>query len=152
MPKILKIILLVLLAVLVGIQFIPTGLNKGNVVSAKDISQVYPMPSRVEGILKNSCYDCHSNNTSYPWYNKIQPVAWYLGNHIAEGKKELNFNEFGSYSRRRQRSKLKAVANQIQDGEMPLKTYTFIHRDAKLTKEEKTMILNWVDETLKNTQ
>ena len=152
MTRILKIILLALLVILVAIQFIPTSLNKTGEVPVKDITQVFPMPLKVEGILKNSCYDCHSNNTKYPWYNKIQPVAWYLGNHISNGKKELNFNEFGSYSNRRQRSKLKAVRNQIQDEEMPLKTYTFIHRDAKLTKEEKTLVLNWVDKTLKNIQ
>lgn len=102
------------------------------------------MPERLEGILKRSCYDCHSNTTRYPWYTEVQPFGWWLAGHIYEGKKELNFNEFGNYSRRRQRSKLNAVANSIEDGTMPISSYTLIHRNAKLSATEKKLMISWV--------
>ena len=70
-----------------------------------------------------------------------------LANHIRHGKKELNFNEFGSYTARRQRSKLKAIANQVKDGEMPLNSYTLMHKDARLTREQKQLIIEWVQKT-----
>ena len=91
-----------------------------------------------------SCYNCHSNNTQYPWYNKIQPVAWFLEGHIKKAKEELNFSEFGDYSKRRQKNKLKSIINQIRDNEMPLSSYTLIHRDAILSESEKSELENWI--------
>jgi hypothetical protein len=99
--------------------------------------------------LQGSCYDCHSNNTSYPWYNRIQPVAWFLQSHITDGKKELNFNEWGMYSNRRKNSKLKSIISQIKDDEMPLSSYTIIHKDAKLSKSLKALVIGYLKK-LKN--
>ena len=90
-----------------------------------------------------ACYDCHSNNTTYPWYSNIQPMGWLLANHIKEGKAELNFNEFGSYSERRQQSKLKSIAGQVKENEMPLASYTMLHKNARLTKHQKALIIDW---------
>jgi hypothetical protein len=95
-------------------------------------------------ILKTSCYDCHSNNTYYPWYNNIQPVAWWLKNHVDEGKRELNFSEFAAYRIGRQYRKLDEVNKQIKEGEMPLESYTLIHGNAKLNEQQKLMVANWV--------
>ena len=105
---------------------------------------VNEVPKNVESIIKTSCYDCHSNNTDYPWYNKVQPVAWYLEDHVEHGKVELNFNEWDSYSSRRKNSKLKSIISQIEDDEMPLTSYTLIHRDARLSDTEKKIVLDWV--------
>lgn len=99
-----------------------------------DFMLVNDVPKQVEGIIKTSCYDCHSNNTDYPWYNKVQPVAWFLKNHVAHGMEELNFNEWADYSDRRKNSKLKSIINQMKEGEMPLSSYTIIHREAKLSE------------------
>jgi hypothetical protein len=90
-----------------------------------------------------SCYDCHSNNTYYPWYNKIQPVAWFLENHINEAKEEFNFSEFGNYSNRKKKGKLKSIRNEIKDDKMPLKSYTIMHKDAKFTEEEKKQFVKY---------
>jgi hypothetical protein len=98
---------------------------------------------------KLACYDCHSNNTYYPWYNKVQPVACFLESHISEGKAELNFNEWDTYSDRRKRSKSKSIVSQIEDEEMPLSSYTFIHGDANLSPKQKEKIINWVNLALK---
>ncbi|WP_339757189.1 heme-binding domain-containing protein [uncultured Winogradskyella sp.] len=148
--KVVKKVGIILLIAFVGIQFIPTKRNQSDVVPITDIHVIYNVPKQVETIFKTSCYDCHSNNTSYPWYNKIQPVAWLLENHIDEGKSELNFNEFGDYSGRRQKSKLKSIASQIRDNEMPLSSYTIIHQDAKLSEKERELVIQWVDKTIEN--
>ena len=143
----LKPVLLITLLVLVGIQFIPTDFNQSDELLPSDISVAYAVatPKEVTTILQTSCYDCHSNNTVYPWYNKVQPVAWLLNNHIEEGKDELNFSEFTSYSTRRQKSKLKSIISQIEDEEMPLTSYTLIHSDAILTENDKKSLINWAE-------
>ena len=139
--------LLLLAGVLVLIQFIRPARNISMKDYPADISRIYPMEVKVQGILRNSCYDCHSNNTNYPWYAQIQPSGWWLHSHIKKGKEELNFNEFGNYSFRRQQSKLKAIAGTIKDGTMPISSYTLIHKNARLSKAEQDLILNWIEET-----
>ena len=94
-------------------------------------------------ILHTSCYNCHSNNTNYPWYSYVQPVGLLLEHHINKGKAELNFSEFGTYSLRKQKSKLKSMANQIEKDEMPLSSYTLIHRDARLSKDSKKVLVDY---------
>ena len=142
--KIYKAIGLILLIALVGIQFMPTTRNQRDMVPKTDFMVVNNVPTEVERIITTSCYDCHSNNTEYPWYNRVQPVAWFLEGHIKEGKEELNFNEWDTYSSRRKNSKLKSIISQIEDDEMPLSSYTIIHREAKLSKEEKKIVFEWV--------
>lgn len=133
-----------LLVGFVGIQFFATSRNQSDTIPKTDFMLVNNVPKQVENIIKTSCYDCHSNNTKYPWYNRVQPVAWFLEDHIEHGKEELNFNEWADYSNRRKNSKLKSIINQIEDGEMPLWSYTLIHREAELSEDEKKIILNWV--------
>ncbi|VAW17587.1 FIG01019121: hypothetical protein [hydrothermal vent metagenome] len=148
--NILKRIILILFIVFVGIQLIPTTRNQSNGVLATDIIRTYNAPENIKNLLKTSCYDCHSNNTNYPWYNKIQPVSWLLEGHIKEAKEVLNFSEFGAYSKRRQKSKLKSIASQIKDNKMPLPSYTFMHKDAKFSEEEKSLLENWVSQLIDN--
>ena len=142
-----KKILLVILVVIIAIQFIQPARNKSGQVLPTDISKLYSIPAQVQSVLKNACYDCHSNNTNYPWYSNIQPGGWWLASHIRGGKAELNFSEFGDYSSRKQRSKLNSIAKTIEDGTMPFPSYTLIHRNARLTKEEKTLIIEWANNT-----
>ncbi|CAM1333865.1 MULTISPECIES: heme-binding domain-containing protein [Tenacibaculum] len=142
--KIVKIIALVLVVCFVGIQFMPTELNQSNLVPKTDFLLVNNTPKNISTLLQTSCYDCHSNNTSYPWYNKIQPIAWFLENHIADGKEELNFNNWDTYSTRRTNSKLKSIINQIKNNEMPLSSYTLIHKNAKLSTSEKTLVIDYI--------
>lgn len=148
--KTIKIIVLFLLVALLGIQMIPIELNQSNVVPNEDLLVLYEAPQNIEVIFKTSCYDCHSNNTVYPWYGKIQPFAWVLQDHIENGKEELNFNEFGSYSKRRKKNKLNSIASQIRDGKMPLDSYTFVHRDSKLSEQEEDEVLAWIENLINN--
>ena len=134
-----------MVVVLVGIQFIPTRSNQGMELPSTDFVLTYKVPEEVGRVLHTSCYNCHSNNTKYPWYSRVQPVGWFLENHINEGKAELNFSEFRSYSVRRQKSKLKSMVNQIEKDEMPLSSYTFIHREARLSQESKKEIVDYLN-------
>ncbi|GGK18567.1 heme-binding protein [Yeosuana aromativorans] len=142
--KVVKIIALVLLVVFVGIQFVKTPRNQSDVVPKTDFMLVNDVPKAIGNKLQISCYDCHSNNTAYPWYNKVQPVAWFLENHIKKGKSELNFSEWSNYSDRRKKSKLKSIISQIEDNEMPLSSYTLIHRDAILSESEKELVIGFM--------
>ena len=135
---------LLLLMVFIGIQFLPTTRNESDDVLSTDFIKFFNPPEEINNLLKTSCYDCHSNNTEYPWYNKIQPVSWFLEGHIDEAKEELNFSEFGAYSNRKKNSKLKSVISQIKDDEMPLSSYTLLHKDATLSESDKVLLEQWL--------
>lgn len=132
-----------LLFVFIAIQFIRPKRNSSKSIQEADLVTNFDVPQDVAILLRSSCYDCHSNNTRYPWYADVQPFGWILSDHIEDGKAELNFNEFTNYSQRRKVSKLKAIQNSIKDGSMPLRSYTALHRDAKLSGEKKTLLINW---------
>lgn len=135
----------VLLIVLVIIQFIRPHRNRSDVISQADITNTLNVPVVVHNVLKSACYDCHSNNTNYPWYSNVQPFGWLLSRHIRNAKAELNFNDFGTYTKRRQISKLDGIANSIEDGSMPLSSYKLLHKKARLSKEDKSLIIDWVE-------
>ena len=129
------------------IQFVQPAHNKSEQALPTDFAKIYPVPANVEAILQNACYDCHSNNTNYPWYFNIQPMAWIMARHINNGKETLNFSEFGSNTTRMQISKLKGIANQIKDDEMPISSYKMMHPRANLTKEEKGIVMDLMNKT-----
>jgi hypothetical protein len=141
----LRKVLLTLLVILVIIQFIRPEKNQAVGMSTNDFTTKYAVPENVHAVLKRSCFDCHSNNTEYPWYNNIQPVAWFLDHHVQEGKSELNFNEFASYSPKKARHKLEKVGDAVTEGWMPLDSYLWIHHDAKLSSEEAKLVADWAD-------
>jgi hypothetical protein len=144
LKKIFKRTFQILLLAFIVIQFIRPAKNISEGISNNDISKIYAVPADVQSILKTSCYDCHSNNTVYPWYAEIQPAAWWLADHIKEGKKELNFSEFASYRIGRQYRKLEEVNKEVKEGEMPLESYLWIHKNAKLSDEQRLTLANWV--------
>ncbi len=132
-----------MLIILIAIQFIRPPKNKSERISANDISTKYSVPDSIGSILKVACNDCHSNNTRYPWYNQIQPVAWWLENHIRDGKRGLNFSEFTSYRIKKQFRRLDDIDELVKKNEMPISSYTLIHTDAKLTDRQKLALQRW---------
>jgi len=130
--------------VFVGIQFVPTMRNQSSEVLATDFVRTFNPTDSIETLLKTSCYDCHSNNTNYPWYNKVQPISWFLEGHIKKAKKELNFSEFGDYSTRKKKSKLKSIISQIKDDEMPLYSYIIMHQNAIISESDKLELEKWL--------
>lgn len=130
---------------LVLIQFYRPEPNNGSVLGDNDITHTVPVQDEVMQILKTSCFDCHSNHTDYPWYNNIQPVGIWLANHVNEGKRELNFSEFNKYKAKRKRHKLEEMVKEIKEHEMPLGSYTIIHKNAVLSNEQAQLLINWAD-------
>ena len=144
MKKILRRSFQILLVAFITIQFFRPTKNKAEGTSSNDITKLYAVPPEVQTILKTSCYDCHSNNTEYPWYSYVQPVAWWLNNHIVDGKKDLNFSEFASYRIKRQYKKMEEINKLVKEDEMPLDSYLWIHKNSKLNTDQKLVIANWV--------
>lgn len=143
--KILKKIFLVIVVLLVLAQLYPrAGKNRGGNI-ANDISNKFDVPDTVMHTLTSGCYDCHSNNTVYPWYAHVQPVAAWLEHHIKEGKAELNFSEFGSYSLAKQFHKLEEINEQVKEKEMPLQSYIIIHDDARLSETQRSALASWAE-------
>jgi len=143
-------ILLALLILLVAIQLFRPEKNLSGSNNPNAIDVHYTIPKEIGSVLRNSCYDCHSNNTSYPWYSNVQPFAWWLQNHVNEGKEELNFDEFNGYDAKKKIHKLDEVVEMIKEDEMPLSSYTLIHRQAELSPQDKDMLIAWASKLQKN--
>ena len=133
----------ILLAILIIIQFIRPARNISSAEQVNHISKKYTVPANVNTVLEKACNDCHSNNTVYPWYTNIQPVGFWMDDHVKDGKDELNLSEFLTYSPKKARHKMEEVVDVVKEGEMPLDSYTWIHTEAKLTQEEKAALTDW---------
>lgn len=146
MKRVLWISLGILLIAFVVIQFFQSPKNISTEVGVNDLfSQVVDKELEVKDILGHSCYDCHSNNTHYPWYSRIAPVSWMLASHIKEGKEDLNFSEWGLLSDREKISALQEMGDAVTKGEMPLKGYARLHKKARLSSDQKEQLLKWID-------
>jgi len=135
--------ILAILVVFILIQFIRPEKNVSG-DKTNDISTIMEIPNDANEILKTSCTDCHSNTTVYPWYSEIAPVSWYLASHVNDGKEHLNFSEWASYNKDQQKHILKDLLEELEDHEMPLKSYLIIHKDAEMTKNQYETLLSWV--------
>lgn len=135
---------ILLLSILVVIQFVQPTKNIADGLGQSDISEVYNVPQDLHQMLVKKCYDCHSNNTRYPWYFSIQPIGWWLAAHVHEGKEHLNFSEFKNYAPEKARHKLEELLEVTEDRSMPLKAYTMFHNDTELTAEDEAAIKTWL--------
>ncbi|HQW70540.1 MAG: heme-binding domain-containing protein [Saprospiraceae bacterium] len=138
----LKKLTYILILALIIIQFFPPSKNDSG-DEKNNISTKYTVPQKIKAILQTACNDCHSNLTSYPWYTNIQPVGWWLQHHVNEGKTELNFSEFATYSDKKAAHKMEEVAEMLDKDEMPLPSYLWIHHDAKLSVDDKALLREW---------
>lgn len=143
MKKLLKTIGWLLLVALIAIQFFhpEKNINEGDQQNA--ITKLHPAPDDVKSILKKACDDCHTNNTVYPWYSKIQPVDWWLNDHVIDGKKHFNLDELGARPAWLRYRKMEELIDEVKEGKMPLDSYTWVHTDAKLTADEKSKLTGW---------
>jgi Haem-binding domain len=138
-----RIAILVVTLALGGIQFFHPKENLGPTGGPNDLTVRYAVPADVRASLAEACYDCHSNQTRYPWYANVQPVAWWLNHHISEGRRGLNFSEFGAYPARRASRKLDAIVSHLERADMPLASYLWMHPEARLTGEQKKKLTDW---------
>lgn len=134
-----------LLMLVLIMQLLQPIKNTSEGVSKNDISKVYAIPVNVQNVLTEKCYDCHSNNTRYPWYIHIQPIGWWMASHIKDAKDHLNFSEFKTYNEKKASRKLAKLAEEVTEGEMPLKSYVWLHSEAKVTPAEIKAINDWVN-------
>lgn len=141
--KIIKIIGLVLLIAFVVAQFFRPEKNAGELTSVNAFLAETNPPEDVKVILKETCFDCHSSHTKYPWYSNITPVNYWLADHIKSGTKRLNFSLWKKYSTKRKDHKLDEVIDMVEDKEMPLPSYTWTHGDAKLSQEQIDAVITW---------
>ena len=132
-----------LVLVLAAIQFFHPKRNLGTAGGPDDITSRFAVPPDVQTVLANTCYDCHSNRTRYPWYASVQPVGWWLAHHINEARGELNFSEFGAYDTKRAARRLATIIDQVEQGDMPLRSYTWMHPAARLTPEQRSKLVDW---------
>ena len=138
-------ILIALLLIFIGMQFFSPKKNISESIPETDFIRLTKPPKEIANLLKTSCYDCHSNNTHYPWYNKIAPISYWLASHINEGKEHLNFSEWQNYPLDRKVHKLEEVGEEVQERKMPLESYTILHGNAKLDDDQIFELLEWTD-------
>lgn len=143
-----KKVLLGIAVAFIGIQAIQPPRNDDGDPRHEEFLRNFNVSGKVGRILENSCFDCHSGNTKYPWYTFVQPFGWWMDSHIASGRSELDFDKIQNYSARRKLGKLKSIRSAIEDGTMPLGSYTFVHRKAKLSENDKKMITDWAANVL----
>lgn len=142
MKKILWIVLIVLLTGFVVAQFFQPEKNYQE-RTGQHILEAENIPENIETMLTNSCLDCHSNQTNYLWFHKVAPVSWFINNHIEEGKKELNLSEWGQQDVFDKLGILEDMVEEVEEGNMPLKEYVWLHPDAKMGEEEIAQIKEW---------
>lgn len=140
--KIIKYSVIGLVIIFVLIQLIPVDRNNPPITGEINV------PLEVKNILQRSCYDCHSNQTDWPFYSYVAPVSWLVARDVREGRKELNFSEWNKYDAKKRNKKYKETYKEIKDGEMPMKIYLITHPSADLNENEKQIIKNWTDSLL----
>jgi len=145
------LILKIILGLIIAIQLIRPDKNSTNQSTDNDILQDGNVSLEVKEILNNSCIDCHSNNTNYPWYNQIAPVSWIIANHVNEGKEHLNFSEWLGYNENQKVHLLEDIEEVLEENKMPLKSYLLMHNEGEITHQERQYLLEWIAlEKLKN--
>ncbi|MGC4129386.1 MAG: heme-binding domain-containing protein [Bergeyella sp.] len=138
-----KKIVTLLFLIFIFLQFFQIEKTNPPVNKGMDFLTIKKTPETIASQIRNSCYDCHSNETKYPWYSYVQPFGWFLQNHIKEGRKELNFSTFATYEPKRQAHKLEEAAEMVEHDAMPLESYLLIHDEAKMTDAQKTEMINY---------
>lgn len=141
--KILKSILLVLLVIFIVAQFFGPDRNESSTASFDVFLNDTNPPKDVKYVLTETCFDCHSDHTRYPWYDKITPVNYWLADHVNEGKEHFNISKWDDYSTKKKDHKLEELIEMVEAKEMPLPSYTYTHSEAKLTDEQIASVLNW---------
>ena len=135
--KVVRWILVAITLIFVAIQFAPV--ERSNPPAEAEV----PAPASVRVILRRACYDCHSNETVWPWYSRVAPMSWLVAHDVREGRKELNFSTWNRIGTRQQVKKLKESWKEVDEGEMPPWYYLSMHRDATLSAEDRAALHNW---------
>ncbi len=143
--KAIKIVIVLLVFAFATLQFFQVDRTNPPIVEAETLAAAVNVPENVQAIFDRSCNDCHSNNTVYPWYSKVQPSGWFVKDHIDDGRRHLNFSVFNTYENKRKVKKLEEICEQVESKEMPLPSYLWLHRDAAMRDGEAKILCDWVE-------
>ncbi len=146
MIKFIRPLLLVLLAILIIIQFFPIDKNNPEINPQQDFLKATNADSKMAGLIKTACYDCHSHTTEYPWYTNVQPIAWWIKDHINNGNKKLNFSTWTTYDAKKKAHKLEECVEVLEDKEMPMLSYMVAHREAWINEQQRQELADWFKE------
>ena len=138
-----KRILIGLGAILIIIQFFQIDKTNPPVDKNQEFARIAKPSAEVTTLLKDACYDCHSYETQYPWYTSIAPFSWWIKRHIDEGREHLNFSVWGTYEAKRRAHKMEECYEEVEEKHMPLKSYVWMHPEAKLDEEQRALLVDW---------
>lgn len=130
-------------AIILIIQLFRIDTTHPEIENNKDYLVINDIPQEIVNIIQNSCYDCHSYQTKYPWYSNIAPISWMINHHVKEGREHMNFSEWGNYSLEKRISLQEECIEELEESEMPLSSYTMIHSDAELSDDDMKNLLEW---------
>ncbi len=146
MNKIRKAWLWGLFSILIIIQFIPVDRSAPQTPPQEGFLALENPPENLAPLLKQACFDCHSYDTRYPWYAYVAPVSWWLNNHIQEGREHLNFSTWAGYDAEDREELWEEMAEEVEEGHMPLKSYTWVHKEARLSDEQRAALVEWFEQ------
>jgi hypothetical protein len=138
-----RIIGLAIVGVFAVLQLFPIDKTNPPSDPAQDFMMLENPPEQVALLLKNACYDCHSHHTKYPWYTNLQPIGWWIKGHFEGARKHLNFSEWGGYELKKKLHKMEECADEVEATKMPLMTYWLMHPEAKLSEEERKVLVDY---------
>jgi hypothetical protein len=145
MKKAVKVVALILFLAFSGIQFVRPARINVPVVREQALEGTTQVPEGIQEIFRKSCNDCHTNQTDWRWYSQIAPMSWGMVEHVEDGRRNLNFSEWGSYETRRKRKKLEEICEQLESREMPLDQYVWLHWNARLSDAEIKSVCEWTE-------
>lgn len=145
-----KIGLLVLLAALVVSQFVPIDRSVPEVSPEQDFLTAVQAPPVMAKLIRSACYDCHSYETTYPWYANISPLSFWIQGHIKGGRQHLNFSEWTSYTSKKAAHKLEECFEEVEERHMPMKSFTWLHPEAKMEDAQVSALAQWFQQTYRS--
>ena len=141
--RIIKSVVLVGVVLLLAAQMVRPGRTNPNVEPTRTIESQTKLTPEIAGLFNRACDDCHSNKTDWPWYSNVAPVSWFVIDHVNHGRRHLNFSSWAEYDQEQADDLLRNIAKEVQQGSMPLTSYTLLHPEAKLSPDERNIIIEW---------
>ncbi len=145
MKKFFRIALLVLIGLFIIVQFYQPERNDSE-RGDDHLFALEEVPEQVKMVLTNACLDCHSNQTRYPWYSSIAPASWMMNQHVTEGKENMNLSDWGSMDIFDRLGALEKMVEEVEKGDMPLESYVWLHRDARMDEEKTQLLKDWTEQ------
>jgi len=134
------------LVLLLAIQMIPVSPSNPPVEPARTIYSIQAVPEPVKEVFSQSCNNCHSDETEWPWYSHIAPMSWLISRDVRRARGVINLSQWGTYSVKQRQEKLEDICEQLANGEMPERRYLLFHHDARVTQSQRKVVCDWTDD------